>query len=135
VTDEKHPPKKTVWVLDTETKGTGAEMVPLDSRKAVEGHGAIVVQPRQKREKPPEPKLPRKFKVVDVMTGRALAEGADARTTVRLLEGIRSPVDVSIQVWEEKAGRWQQLSRRESQMLWSMRGRASGASSPAPAGD
>ncbi len=129
----EEPRKKRVWVLDTETKGTGAEVVPLDGRKAVEGHGAIVVQPKQKREKPPEPKLPRKFRVVDVMTGRALADGADARTTVRLLEGIRSPVDVSIQVWEEKAGRWQQLSRRESQMLWSMRGRASGASSSAPA--
>ena len=135
MTDEKEPRKKTVWVLDTETKGTGAQMVPLDGRKAVEGHGAIVVQPRQKREKEAEPKLPRKFKVVDVMTGRALADGADLRTTVALLEGIRSPVDVSIQVWEEKAGRWQQLSRRESQMLWSMRGRVSGASSPARTGD
>jgi hypothetical protein len=135
VSDEKKPRKPTVWVLDTETKGTGAEMVPLDGRKTVEGHGAIVVQPKQRREQPPEPKLPRKFKVVDVMTGRALAEGADARTTVTLLEGIRSPVDVSIQVWEEKAGRWQQLSRRESQMLWSMRGRASGASSPGRADD
>jgi len=121
VSDE--PREGRIWILDTETKGTGAQVVPLDGRRAVEGHGVVVVQPKARPARAPEPKLPRRFRVVDVMTGSALAEGADARTTVRLLEGIRSPVDVSIQVWEEKAGRWQQLSRRESQMLWSLRGR------------
>jgi hypothetical protein len=118
------PPKKTVWVLDTETKGTGAEMVPLDDRKAVEGRGVVVVKPPEpKPEKPPEPKLPRKFKVVDVLTRRVLAEGADLRVTMDLLEGVRSIVDVSIQVWEPKAERWQQLTQREARMLWDMRGR------------
>lgn len=117
------PRKNRVWVLDTETKGTGAEVVPLDGRKAVQGHGVVVVQPKPKRPKDPEPRLPRTFKVVDVMTRRVLAEGADLRTTVTLLEGIRSMVDVSIQVWEPKAGRWQQLTQREARMLWGMRGR------------
>jgi hypothetical protein len=118
------PPRKSrVWVLDTETKGTGAEVVPLDSRKAVKGRGVVVVEPKPKREKPPERKLPRRFKVVDVMTRKVLAEGADLRTTVDLLEGVRSIVDVSIQVWEPKAERWQQLTQREAHMLWGMRGR------------
>src|SRR3954454_9405872 len=117
------PPERKTWVLDTETKGTGAQMVPLDGRRSVDARGLVVVQPKAKPEKPPEPKLPRKFKVVDVMTERVLAEGADTRTTVELLEGLRSLVDVSVQVWEERAGKWQQLSRREMQMLWSLRGR------------
>jgi hypothetical protein len=120
------PPREgKVWVLDTETKGTGAEVVPLDGRRAVEGRGPVVVQePKPKPEKPPEPKQPRRFKVVDVMTRRVLAEGAGTRVTVDLLKEIRSAVDVSIYVWEEKAAKWQQLSRRESQMLWDLRDRA-----------
>ena len=117
------PRERRTWVLDTETKGTGAEIVPLDDRKKVEGRGVVVVKPKVKPEKPPEPKLPRTFKVVDVMTRRVLAEGADTRTTVDLLEKLRSLVDVSIYVWEEKAGKWQQLTQREAHMLWSLRGR------------
>src|SRR3954454_126876 len=118
------PPERKTWVLDTETKGTGAQMVPLDGRRSVDARGLVVFQRKAKPEKPPEPKLPRKFKVVDVMTKRVLAEGADTRTTVELLEGLRSLVDVSVQVWEDKAGEWQQLTQREAQMLWSLRHRA-----------
>src|SRR3954469_6854945 len=114
----EEPRKRRVWVLDTETKGTGAEVVPLDDRKAIEGHGVVVVEPKAKPEQPAAPKLPRKFKVVDVMTRRVLAEDADLRTTVDLLAGLRSIVDVSIQVWEPKADRWQQLTQREARMLW-----------------
>ena len=119
----EEPRERKTWVLDTETKGTGAEVVPLDDRKAVHGRGVVVVEPKRKREKPAEPKLPRRFKVVEVMTRKVLAEGADLRTTVDLLEGVRSIVDVSIQVWEPKADRWQQLTQREAHMLWDMRGR------------
>jgi hypothetical protein len=115
--DERKP---RVWVLDTETKGTGAEMVPIEKLKSAgAGRGVVVVQPP----KAPEPKLPRRFKVVDVMTGRVLAEGAGTRATVDLLEGVRSSVDVGIYVWEPKADKWQQLSQREKQMLWRLRGR------------
>ena len=126
MSDSKEGPKPRVWVLDTETKGTGAEMVPLDKLpSAGGGRGLVVVRPPEPRPaKPPEPKQPRRFKVVDVMTGRVLAEGADTRVTVELLEGIRSSVDVSIYVWEPKAEQWQQLSQREKQMLWGLRGRA-----------
>jgi hypothetical protein len=115
-----------VWVLDTETKGTGAQMVPIDRAhgSAGEGRSAIVVAERKAKEpEPPEPRGPRRFKVVDVMTKRALAEGASARETVDLLRGTRSIVDVTVLVWEEKRGSWQELSLREKQMLWRLRDR------------
>jgi hypothetical protein len=117
--------KPRVWVLDTETKGTGAEMRPLDTLpSAGGGRGVVVVQPpKPPPEKPPEPKLPRRFKVVDVMTLAVLAEDVDTRTAVDVLEGIRSSVDVSLYVWEPKAGKWQQLTQREKQMVWALRGR------------
>ena len=119
--------KRKVWVLDHETKGTGAEMVPLEKKvdPSRQGGGLVVVQePRRKPERPPEPRGPRRFRVVDVMTREVLAEDADARTTVTLLEGVRSIVDVSIYVWEEKAAKWQQLTQREAHMLWDLRGSA-----------
>jgi hypothetical protein len=116
-----------VWVLDTETKGTGAEMVPLEKAHdgaARQGQRAIVVRERKPPPpKPVEPAGPRRFKVVDVMTKQVLAEDAALDATVELLEGMRSIVDVSIFVWERKAGRWQELSLREKQMLWGFRGR------------
>ena len=114
------------WVLDTETKGTGAQMVPLDKAHdgAASGRGVVVVQERKPApEKPAAPRGPRRFKVVDVMTQRVLAEGVDARITVEVLEEQRSVVDVSVYVWEEQRERWQQLTQREKQMLWDLRGR------------
>ena len=116
------------WYLDTETKGTGAEIRPLakpgDDAASRGGQAPRVVRERRPREKPaPEPAGPRRFKVVDVMTKRVIAEDAPLDATVELLEGVRSIVDVSIYVWERKAGRWQELSLREKQMLWGFRGR------------
>ena len=52
--------KKRTWVLDTETKGTGAQMVPLE--KVLEdpsARSAPLFVPRKRRPKPeppPEPK-------------------------------------------------------------------------------
>jgi hypothetical protein len=115
-----------VWVLDTETKGTGAEIRPLDEADAAAaraGQTPSVVRERKKRERPaPQPAGPRRFKVVDVMTKRVLAEDAPLDATVELLEGVRSIVDVTVHVWEAGAGRWQELSLREKQMLWGFRG-------------
>jgi hypothetical protein len=115
-----------VWVLDTETKGTGAEIRPLeegDEAAPKRGQAPSVVRERKRRApKPVEPAGPRRFKVVDVMTKRVLAEDAPLGATVELLEEVRSIVDVSIYVWEPKAGRWQELSLREKQMVWGFRG-------------
>jgi hypothetical protein len=114
---------KKIWILDTDTKGTGAQMVPLDKaeeKRAAEGRGVVVAPDHSERkpEKPRKPRGPRRFKVVDVMTRATLAEDAGARETVDLLKGVRSMVDVSVYVWEDDAGAWQQLTQREQRMLW-----------------
>ena len=113
------------WILDHETKGTGAEMVPLDKARPEDAPtGRPVIVAPERRPAPPKdarPRGPRRFKVVDVMTREALAEDVDARATVEVLKGARSTVDVSIYVWEEQAGKWQQLTQREQKMLWELR--------------
>jgi hypothetical protein len=114
-----------VWVLDTATKGTGASMVPLEStltKPAPSSDRAYVVPKRaQTKPKPPEPRKPPRFKVVDVMSGEFLAEGADARTTVDLLRDVRSVTDVRIYVWRPKDAAWRLLSLDEQRKLWSLR--------------
>jgi hypothetical protein len=110
---------KKVWVLDTETKGTGAQMVPLDTT-VKEGARPSVVRDRPVREKEAAPRAPRRFKVVDVMTRRPLAEDIGTRETVELLKGVRSMVDVSVHVWEPGAAKWQPLTQREQKMLWDL---------------
>jgi hypothetical protein len=114
-----------VWVLDTETKGTGAQMVPLEKVQktpAPKPRRRRAAPPQRKREPPAAPK-PERFKVVDVMTGVPLLEGANARETVRRLRQVRSPVDVTIHAWDERAGRWQRLSRGEERALWRLSAR------------
>jgi hypothetical protein len=113
-----------VWVLDTETKGTGAQMVPLDKvLRAPAGKPARRPAPRPKPKGAgaPERSRPRRFRVVDVMTREVLAEGAGARETVELLRGVRSLVDVAIGVWSEPLEEWQPLTFAESKMLWELR--------------
>jgi hypothetical protein len=117
-----------VWVLDTETKGTGAEMLPLEK---VLRKPAPTRRPRRARTPSRAPARPGQeeakqaptFKVVDVMTREVLAEGADARTTVDLLEGIRSVVDVTIYVRDRGDEEWRKLPLREQKRLWRFRGR------------
>jgi len=81
-----------VWVLDTETKGTGANMVPLEKvlRKPSAPAEQLSVAPRPRRRprraKAPEPKPARVFKVLDLMTRQPLIEGASVRETVELLK-------------------------------------------------
>jgi hypothetical protein len=121
------------WVLDTETKGTGAAMVPLEKvlqKPGSEPERVSVLRrrPEPRPAPPPQPRQPARFKVVDVMTQEVLAEGADARATVELLEGIRSVVDVSIYIREERAGEWRLLPHGDQKLLWSFR-------RPARAGD
>jgi hypothetical protein len=120
-----------VWVLDTGTKGTGANMVPLEKvlRKPAPGSRHVSIAPKPKPRTAPGaaeeagPKAPRRFKVLDLMTRRVLADGASARATVDVLEGIRSIVDVNIYVWEPKTESWRQLFLSEKQVLWGFRGK------------
>jgi hypothetical protein len=119
--------KRRVWVLDTETKGTGATMVPLDSvlEQPAPSPKPLVVppkpRPRPKRE--PEPRAPRRFRVVDVTTRERLADDASARETVEVLGRVRSNVDVNVFVWAEQAQTWRLLSLAEQRALWDRRPR------------
>ena len=115
--------QKKVWVLDTETKGTGAQMVPLDTTVKQGARPSVV---RERPERPaaePGAREPRLFKVVDVMTREVLTEGAGTRETVDVLKKARSVVDVSVHVWEPGAGKWQPLTQREQKMLWDLASR------------
>jgi hypothetical protein len=113
------------WVLDTHTKGTGANMVPLDS---VLRSGSDAVPgfklPERKRieEQPPEPRAHR-FRIVDVMTRRVLADDVGAREAVAALATVRSIVDVTVSVWDDQSQRWRMLSFAERRALWDHRGR------------
>jgi hypothetical protein len=114
-----------VWVLDTETKGTGAEMVPLEkvlNRPAPERRRARPIPKPAPKEKPAEPAPPRRFRVIDALSRELLADDAGAAATIELLRGIERPVDVSVYVWEPKADKWRLLIRRERALLWDRRG-------------
>jgi hypothetical protein len=112
-----------VWVLDTETKGTGAQMVPLEK---------LLRRPESPRKRPrpsrrpqpteaPEPRAPLRFRVVDAVTREVLVDDADAQTTMEELGRLRSVVDVNISVWEPKAERWRPLTLGERQTVWRLR--------------
>ena len=119
-----------IWVLDTETKGTGATMVPLEQvlKKPAPADERILPIPRRKdadevpEPEAPTPREPHRFRVVDVMTRQVLADDVDARATVAVLEDIRSVVDVLIDVWEPDTGDWRRLTLGEQKALWGFRG-------------
>ena len=122
------------WILDTETKGTGAHMVPLEKvlRKGDREPELNLVELRREgsRRPVPEPQAPspRRFKVVDIMTRETLAEDADARATVDLLGQVRSIVDVHIYVRNTEGHGWRMLTLDERRALWDFRvARARGA--------
>jgi hypothetical protein len=128
-----------IWVLDTETKGTGANMVPLEKvlKKPAPADQRILRIPRRKAGEVPEPESvtrrePYRFRIVDVMTRQVLADDVDARGTVAALEDVRSVVDVLIDVWEPDTGDWRRLTLGEHKTLWGYRGadRTAPASQP-----
>jgi hypothetical protein len=117
---------RRTWILDTETKGTGANVVPLRPANGKRGGGSRpVFVPRRPPARPtPAPAAPRprrRFKVVDVMTEQTLAEHADARTTIAVLDNVHRIVDVSVYIWLPGASRWRLLTRPEQRALWDFR--------------
>jgi hypothetical protein len=117
--------ERRAWVLDTETKGTGAEMVPLDKVERKPGPSAepFFVPPKRRppAPKPPEPRGRRRFRVVDVMTREVLADDVDARTTLEVLAGLRSSIDANVYVWEPDRDSWRLLTVGEQRLLWERR--------------
>ena len=128
------------WVLETHTKGTGANIVPLEDGAPA----PAAAEPREREplfvpRKPaaakppaaPAPKPPSRFRVVEVTTGRVLADDAGVRATVELLrDDVASITDVAIWTWSERHGRYVLLTHREQRRLWELRDRVG----PAPSG-
>jgi hypothetical protein len=117
--------KRKPWVLDTGTKGTGAEMVPLEKvlRKPAPRPEPPFAppKPRPRTAAEPDPPPPRRFKVVDVMSGQVLAEDVDARAALAILEQARSVVDVRVYVWQPQAKSWRLLTLAEQKAMWESR--------------
>jgi hypothetical protein len=113
-----------VWVLDTHTKVTGANMVPLER---VLAHGSdsvpgfVLPERRRPAAEPPATRPPHRFKVVDLMTRQVLAGDVDARGAVEALRHVRSVVDVTVYVWDERGERWRRLTFGETRALWDRR--------------
>jgi hypothetical protein len=118
------PKKASTWVLDTQTKGTGATMVPLERVLKKPGPAVPRFSLPELRELEPEqphPRHPLVFKVVDVMSRQVVSDGVDARGAVAALERMRSIVDVSVYVWEPDTERWRLLTLAETRALWDHR--------------
>ena len=119
------------WVLDTDTKGTGAEMVPLEKLERQRRRGRDRERISVIRRTPLPPEEPtedadrtdeRRFKVVNVLSREVLGDGVGPREAVELLERVRSVVDVRIYVWEPELEDWRTLSLREKKLMWEFRG-------------
>lgn len=113
----------TTWVLDTETKGTGANMVPLErvtKRSSAPAYQFVVPERRSPDRKAPAARTLHRFRIVDVMTRQELLEAGSARDAVETLRSIRSIVDVNVYVWDEDRGRWLMLPFTEQRTLFDL---------------
>jgi hypothetical protein len=114
------------WVLDTETKGTGAHIAPLkrDSAKAPDKLSLVQLHPPASDEPAeqasPEPK---RFKVVDLLSGRVLAQDVSGGEAVRALRDVRKSIDALVYVREGERARWRLLSLADTRALWALRER------------
>jgi hypothetical protein len=117
-----------VWVLDTETKGTGAQVVPLEhvQRRDRGAPEPVFVPPKRKPPAPkaPEPRVARRFRVVDVISREVLADDADARAALDALDAVEHVVDVEVFVREPRSEHWRLLTLGEQRALWERRGGA-----------
>jgi hypothetical protein len=113
----------TTWVLDTETKGTGANMVPLErvtKRSSAPAHQFVLPERRTPHKKLPKPRTFRQFRIVDVMTRQELLEAGSARDAVEALRSVRSIVDVNLYVLDEERERWVMLPFEEQRTMFDL---------------
>ena len=127
--------RRQVWVLDTETKGTGAEMMPLEKAQRQKRSGpprervSVIRRDRDRgvRDSAPvgapadPPEGPRRFKLVDVSSREPLAEDVEAREAVKLLEDVGRIGDVHVYVRVAPGERWRPLTLAEKKALWRFR--------------
>ncbi len=121
------------WVLDTETKGTGAHVEPLRSgARGAEPPLNLVrfrapARPAGDAEEASLPPAPRRFKVIDVLSSSVLAQDVEAAGALAALAHLHKPVDARVYVWEPGAGRWRLLTLGETRSLWELRERTAAA--------
>jgi hypothetical protein len=111
------------WVLRTDTKGTGASVVPLEpaqQRSAAPDALYVPPKPTPREPKTPEPRLPRRFRILDVMTREWIVDDVDATAAVRALKAVRSIVDVSVYVWQPERERWRLLTFPEQRAMFDL---------------
>jgi len=122
------------WILDTETKGTGAHIAPLPRPNAVPPReralDTVTLRRPERRAVRSEPARSPMFKVVDVMSAKVITEGVDARAAVEALGPMRSVHDARVYVWVASSRRWRLLTFAEQRSLWRMRA-CVGAEAPA----
>jgi hypothetical protein len=98
-------------------------MVPLESlvkEKRTRNDEPRFVSRRAVRDPEPdisEPRAPRRFRIVDVMTRRALVDDGSARAAVDALKSVRSIVDVDVYAWNDERDRWQRLTFAEQRAM------------------
>jgi hypothetical protein len=110
----------TTWILDTGTKGTGANMVPLErvtKRASADDPKFVLPERRPAQEDTPKPRAPHRFRIVDVMTRETLLDDGSGREAVDALGSVRSIVDVNVYVWDEDGERWLLLPFGEQRAL------------------
>jgi hypothetical protein len=111
------------WILRTETKGTGATMVPLESvteRVSDPEPVRVIRKAKPPAPMPAEPREPRRFRVVDVMSRQHLVDDASASEAIDTLRAVRSIVDVNIYVWQPDRDRWRLLSFSEQRAMFDL---------------
>jgi hypothetical protein len=115
------------WVLDTETKGTGAHMVPLEQtlRRGSEPRKLDTVTLRRSAAPAPAPEAPQpaplRFRIVDIASGTELAHDVDVRAAIEELSHLRSVLDARIYVWVPQDERWRLLTLDERRLMWQFR--------------
>ena len=111
------------WILRTETKGTGATMVPLESvteRRSEPEPLRVIRKAKPPAPTPAEPREPRRFRVVDVLSGQNLVDEALAGEAIDALRAVRSIVDVSVYVWQPDRDRWRLLTLSEQRAMFDL---------------
>ena len=122
------------WVLDTETKGTGAHIAPLKrdhrakSRElnlvrfhppaAARGSGSSAAERSVSAQA-------MRFKVVDILSTEVLVEDVTLLAALQALGSLRKAIDARVYVRRADGGRWRLLSLADTRRLWSLRERAS----------